>query len=179
MMSNDLLSTKLTNILNLLNNKLLKELQEGNYNDEFNLKLFENMLNRTIPTKNEYKLYSFIKQLSSENEELFLVFLKNFNIEYYIFWAKLDVLLNYLQLSNKFYIKQNYIYFKKNKQTHKILNSYTVTKVEKEKKNISDILKDYDQKSVVKTQLDITEEDYFKEEDDLWERRRQLRNNIN
>lgn len=178
-MNNTVLTTKLTNILNLLNNKLLQELQEGNHNDDFNLQLFENMLNRTVPTKNEYKLYSFIKQISAENEETFLMFLKAFNVEYYIFWAKLDVLLNYLQLSDKFYIKQNYSYFRSNKQIYKILNNYTVSKLTPKKKDIVDILKNYDQKTEIEQKLDITEENYFKEEDMLWERRRQLRNNIN
>lgn len=182
---------RLTNMINLLNNGLLINLQTKEIDSEFIL--FENILNKTIPSKNEYKLYSFIKQLSIQNKEHFLKLLKEYKIEGFIFWSNLDILLEYLNLSNKFYIKQHYNYYKKNNITHKILKKYTINRLEKKKLSIKEILKKYDEKPAPidnlnyldlcdkneNVKLDIFEENYFKEDAELWNRRNILRNNLN
>lgn len=196
---------------NIYNNIINSNLITNKATTDENLQEFQTLLNQVIPKYNEFILYRFIKDLSSDLNK-FNNFLKLYDCYELILWANLNTLLDYFKLKEIIYIKNNYVYNKGKKTLH----SYTINKyisktipVESKKMDIKEILKRHDNN--INTNLDIVdhnaildtvcqkdnlsildmvsnnannnstidlskfEEEYFKEDESLWDRRNKLR----
>lgn len=152
-----------------------------NIHSEENINKIQSLLNESVHTHAEYKLFKFIKELS-KNKELFYKFLDDYNSYELILWAELDIFKDYLNISDVIDIKPVYRFFK----SYKKLIKYNVSKSVIKKMNIADILTRFDNKKnkVIEPKLNFDElydyeAEYQESHTKLWDRRNRLRDEMN
>lgn len=155
-------------------------------NSKENLYQFQIILNKSIPTQNEYKLYKFIKDLSIHNHTFFIQLIQEYDIKHIILWSEPDSLLKYFQLDTIAYITQNYTYKQKYNKEIKVLYSYSILKFYNNpkilKRNVEEEDEDLKDNEDIQTSiitLNSLEDEYLIEETNLWNRRKKLRDELN